>query len=54
MTPLRRRMLEDMSVRNYAKRTQESYTLYVQKFAQHFGKSPSSSVPKRFGSTRST
>ncbi|MBK8598610.1 MAG: tyrosine-type recombinase/integrase [Holophagales bacterium] len=40
MTPLRRRMLEDMSVRNYAKRTQESYTLYVQKFAQHFGKSP--------------
>ncbi len=40
MTPLRRRMLEDMAVRNCAKRTQESYTLCVQKFAQHFGKSP--------------
>lgn len=41
MTPLRRRMLEDMAIRNYAPRTQEGYVLCVQKFAQYFGKSPS-------------
>jgi site-specific recombinase XerD len=33
-------MLEDLRVRNYALRTQETYIGEVAKFAQHFGKSP--------------
>ena len=40
MTPLRRRMIEDMQVRNLAPRTQISYIEQVDKFARHFRKSP--------------
>lgn len=40
MTPLRRRMLEDMRLRNLSVRSQETYVSQVSKFARHFGKSP--------------
>jgi len=40
MTSLRRRMVEDMQIRNLAVNTQESYTQQVSQFAQHFQKSP--------------
>jgi integrase/recombinase XerD len=40
MTPLRRRMIEDMQIRNLAPRTQVSYVEQVDRFARHFGKSP--------------
>ena len=40
MTPLRRRMTEDMAVRNLSPRTQSTYVLQVSLFARHFGKSP--------------
>lgn len=40
MTPLRRRMLEDMQVRNLAPHTQRSYLQQISQFARHFGKSP--------------
>ena len=40
MTPLRRRMTEDMQVRNFSPHTQESYVQQVSLFARHFGKSP--------------
>ena len=40
MTPLRRRMIEDMQVRNLAPRTQISYIEQVDRFARHFRKSP--------------
>ncbi len=39
-TPLRRRMIEDMQVRNLAPRTQISYIEQVDRFARHFRKSP--------------
>jgi integrase/recombinase XerD len=40
MTSLRRRMIEDMQIRNLAVNTQESYTQQVSRFAQYFQKSP--------------
>lgn len=40
MTPLRQRMLEDMSIRNFAENTQQSYLLQVSSFAKYFHRSP--------------
>lgn len=40
MTPLRRRMLEDMQVRNLSPNTQKTYLLQVALFARHFSQSP--------------
>jgi integrase/recombinase XerD len=40
MTPLRRRMIEDMQIRNLAPKTQITYVEQVGRFARHFHKSP--------------
>lgn len=40
MTPLRRRMLEDMQLRAFSPRTQQAYLAAVHRLAQHFHKSP--------------
>jgi site-specific recombinase XerD len=40
MTPLRKRMLEEMQIRNLAPGTQAVYLFQVAKFARHFGKPP--------------
>jgi site-specific recombinase XerD len=40
MTPLRRRMIEDMQLRNFSACTQRSYIHYVADFAFHFKTSP--------------
>lgn len=40
MTSLRRRMIEDMQVRNLAANTQDSYVRQVSLFARYFNKSP--------------
>ena len=40
MSPLRRRMTEDMTVRNLSPATQRSYLYAVAKFSRHFGCSP--------------
>jgi integrase/recombinase XerD len=40
MTSLRRRMLEDMQVRNFSPHTQTSYQEQVSRFARHFQQSP--------------
>jgi len=38
VSPLRRRMIEDMTVRNLALTTQRSYVHHVAKFSRHFGR----------------
>jgi integrase/recombinase XerD len=40
MTPLRRRMLEDMQIRHLSAGTQQIYLWQVAQFARYFGKSP--------------
>ena len=40
MSPLRRRMIDDMTVRNLSPSTQQSYTYAVANFGRHFGRSP--------------
>jgi integrase/recombinase XerD len=40
MTPLRRRMIEDMQLRGLAERTQEAYVAAVRQLAEHYGKWP--------------
>jgi site-specific recombinase XerD len=40
LSPLRRRMIEDMTVRNLSPATQRSYLYAVSKFSRYFGRSP--------------
>jgi len=40
MTPLRKRMLEELCRHNYAPRTRETYLAQIAKLAKHFGTSP--------------
>ena len=50
MTPLRRRMTEDMQVRNFSPHTQNSYVQQVSLFARHFSKSPEGLGPEEIRS----
>ncbi len=40
MTPLRKRILEDMQIRNLSPNTIDGYLRYVAQFANHFKTSP--------------
>lgn len=46
MTPLRQRMLEDMSIRNLAENTQSAYLQQVAAYARYFGCSPDQLGPE--------
>jgi integrase/recombinase XerD len=47
MTPLRQRMLDDMSIRNLAENTKLSYVKQVASFARHFGWLPEQLGPEQ-------
>src|SRR2546423_14985024 len=40
MTPLRKRMIEDLQLKGYSPTTREAYLMAVQKLAGHYHKSP--------------
>ena len=40
VSPLRQRMIEDMTIRNMSLNTQKAYIRAVKNFSLHFGKSP--------------
>jgi hypothetical protein len=40
LSPLRRRMIEDMTVRNLSPATQAAYVRAVEKLSRYFGRSP--------------
>ena len=40
MSPLRRRMIEDMTMRNFAPKTQHDYVQRIKSFAAFLGRSP--------------
>lgn len=46
MTPLRQRMLEDMSIRNLAENTQSAYLQQVAAYSRYFGRSPEQLGPE--------
>ena len=47
LTPLRRRMIEDLQVRNFAPSTQDNYIRSVARFARHFRCSPDRLGPEQ-------
>ncbi len=47
MTRLRKKMLEELQRRNYAQNTVRAYIKIVEKFAQHFGRSPERLGPEQ-------
>jgi site-specific recombinase XerD len=46
MTPLRQRFLDDLQLRNYSPRTQETYLRHIVRFSKHFGRSPTQLGPE--------
>ena len=40
MTPLRQRFIDDLRLRNYARRTIDTYVSRIACFAKRFGRSP--------------
>jgi hypothetical protein len=47
ISPLRRRMIEDMSVRNFVEKTRNDYIRHVRTFTAFLGRSPDTAIPPR-------
>src|SRR5260221_14392835 len=46
ISPLRRRMIEDMSVRNFVEKTRNEYIRHVRTFTAFLGRSPDTATPE--------
>ena len=49
ISPLRRRMIEDMTIRKFAPKTQASYIRAVRNFTIFLGRSPDRRAPRTCG-----
>ena len=54
ISPLRRRMIEDMSVRNFVENTRNEYIRHVRTFTAFLGRSPDTATPEDFAIERFT
>jgi integrase/recombinase XerD len=46
ISPLRRRMIEDMTIRKFGQKTQHDYVRSVKDFAKFLGRSPDTAKPE--------
>ena len=46
ISPLRRRMIEDMTVRNFVEKTRNDYIRHVRTFTAFLGRSPDTATPE--------
>jgi len=46
MSPLRRRMIEDMTIRKFTAKTQHDYVQRIKNFAAFLGRSPDTAIVK--------
>jgi integrase/recombinase XerD len=46
ISPLRQRMIEDMSVRNFVEKTRNDYIRHVKTFTAFLGRSPETATPE--------
>src|SRR5260370_11219232 len=46
ISPLRRRMIEDMTVRNFVEKTRNDYIRHVRTFTAFFGRAPDTAAPE--------
>ena len=46
ISPLRRRMIEDMTVRNFVEKTRNDYIRHVKTFTAFLGRSPDTATPE--------
>ena len=46
ISPLRRRMIEDMTIRKFAQKTQHDYVRRVKEFASYLKRSPDTAKPE--------
>ena len=47
MTPLRKRMMEELQLRNLSPVTADTYLRAVERFARHYNLSPEKLVPRK-------
>jgi integrase/recombinase XerD len=47
VTHLRKQMLEELQLRNYAQNTARTYIKIIERFAKHFGRSPDRLGPEQ-------
>ena len=48
VSPLRRRMIEDMSIRKFAGKTQHDYVQRIKEFATFLGRSPHTAADRQY------
>jgi len=52
ISPLRQRMIEDMTVRNFVEKTRNDYIRQVKTFTAFLGRSPDQAIPEDLTLTR--